>query len=67
MRHTHQTDADAYESAVSFTDLSADCAECGASLRTSDQHASGFCSDDCRRTFLANAEADLLAMLGGDA
>lgn len=66
MRHA-TTDVDAYESAVPFTDLSADCAECGASLRSADQHASGFCSSECRRTFLANAEADLLAMLEGDA
>jgi len=63
MRNMYETDAEAYDSAIPFTDLSAECEECGAPLVTADDHASGFCSDECRRSFLADAEADLVEML----
>ena len=47
---------------IDVTDLSAECAQCGASL-TPEQQESGFCCPACRRAFLADAEAALQAML----
>jgi endogenous inhibitor of DNA gyrase (YacG/DUF329 family) len=42
---------------IPVTDLSAECAQCGASLTPEQQQEGGFCSPACRRAFLADAEA----------